>query len=94
MSFVLIDDAKVRRVLPDSKYSGEIFSELLRQGIKDATKGGLRAKSCREQRILPNYFVVSEELFTFAAETLFIYLNRKAYEKEKGKKIGKKLLSW
>jgi hypothetical protein len=40
----------------------------------DATKGGQRAKSCREQRNLPNYFVVSEELFTFAALTMIYSL--------------------
>ena len=83
MSFVLIDDAKVRRVLPDSKYSGEIFSELLRQGGNETTKLAQGAKSCREQRILPNYFVVSEELFTFAAETLFIYFKSKCVWRKK-----------
>jgi len=77
MSFVLIDDAKVRRFWPDSKEMSGFFSDLLRQGGNETTKGGLRAKSCREQRILPNYFVVSEELFTFAAETLFIYFKSK-----------------
>ena len=45
--FCLIDDAKVRRLLPDSKKLGEIFSELLRQGIIDATKLAQGAKSCR-----------------------------------------------
>jgi hypothetical protein len=61
--FCLIDDAKVRRFCPDSKNLGEIFPELLRQGIIDATKLAQGAKSCREQRILPNYFVVSKEFF-------------------------------
>jgi len=36
--FCLIDDAKVRRLLPDSKNLGEIFSELLRQPLTAATK--------------------------------------------------------
>jgi hypothetical protein len=63
MSFVLIDDAKVQRLLPDSKNLGEIFSELLRQGGNETTKLAQGAKSCREQRILPNYFVVSKEFF-------------------------------
>ena len=49
--FCLIDDAKVRRLLPDSKNLGEIFPELLRQGIIDATKLAQGAKSCRD---LPN----------------------------------------
>ena len=44
------DDAKVRRFCPDSKNLGEIFSELLRQGGNETTKGGLRAESCRETR--------------------------------------------
>ena len=48
--FCLIDDAKVRRFCPDSKNLGEIFSELLRQGGNETTKGGLRAKFCRETR--------------------------------------------
>ena len=47
MSFCLIDDAKVQRLLPDSKNLGEIFPELLRQGIIDATKLAQGAKSCR-----------------------------------------------
>ena len=41
------DDAKVQRLLPDSKNLGEIFPELLRQGIIDATKLAQGAKSCR-----------------------------------------------
>ena len=42
--FCLIDDAKVQRLLPDSK---NLFPELLRQGIIDATKLAQGAKSCR-----------------------------------------------
>ncbi len=45
--FVLIDDAKVRRLLPDSKNLGEIFPELLRQGGIGATKGVREPKYCR-----------------------------------------------
>ena len=45
--FCLIDDAKVQRLLPDSKNLGEIFPELLRQGGIGATKVVYRAKSCR-----------------------------------------------
>ena len=40
-------DAKVRRVSAISKYLGQFFSELLRRGGMDATKGGQRAKTCR-----------------------------------------------
>jgi len=50
MSFVLIDDAKVRRFWPDSKEMSGFFSDLLRQGGNETTKGGLRAKSCREDQ--------------------------------------------
>ena len=50
-------NAKVRRVLAISKYLGQIFSELLRLGGRDATKGAQRPKSCREQIYFPNYFV-------------------------------------
>ena len=39
--------AKVRRLLPDSKNLGEIFSELLRQGGHEASKAGHEATSCR-----------------------------------------------
>jgi len=61
MSFVLIDDAKVRRVLPDSKYSGEIFSELLRQCGRLATKPLQAAKRCRKER---KYVQMHRELKT------------------------------
>ena len=37
----------MRQISADSKYLGEIFSELLRQGIIDATKLAQGAKSCR-----------------------------------------------
>ena len=50
------------------------FSELLRRGGMDATKGAQRPKSCREQINIPNYFVVSKELFTFAALTMIYSL--------------------
>ena len=43
----LFATAKVQRLLPDSKNLGEIFPELLRQGIIDATKLAQGAKSCR-----------------------------------------------
>ena len=45
--FCLIDDAKVQRLLPDSKNLGEIFPELLRQGGIGATKGVREPKYCR-----------------------------------------------
>ena len=47
MFFCLIDDAKVQRVWAISKYLGQFFSELLRRGGMDATKGNQRPKSCR-----------------------------------------------
>ena len=67
-------NAKVRRVLANSKYLGQIFIELLRRDRLEATKGGQRPKSCREQINIPNYFVVSKELFTFAALTMIYSL--------------------
>ena len=67
-------NAKLRRVWVIPKYFGQIFSELLRRGGRDATKGGQRPKSCREQINIPNYFVVSKELFTFAALTMIYSL--------------------
>ncbi|MBQ5494770.1 MAG: hypothetical protein IIT76_06150, partial [Prevotella sp.] len=45
----LFATAKVRRLLPDSKKSGEIFPELLRQGGNETTKLAQGAKSCREK---------------------------------------------
>ena len=51
---LLFATAKVQRLLPDSKNLGEIFSELLRQGGNETTKGAQRPKDCREQINIPN----------------------------------------
>ena len=47
MSFVLIDIAKIRRILAYSKWLSEISPKLLRQGGNETTKAVYRAKSCR-----------------------------------------------
>ncbi len=46
--FCLIDDAKVQRLLPDSKNLGEIFPELLRHALILATKPTHAINLCRK----------------------------------------------
>ena len=48
MSFVLIDIAKVRKFLADSKKNARYLSELLRQAWCFATNRGIRGCGCRK----------------------------------------------
>ena len=56
MSFVLIDDAKVRRVSAFSKDLGENFPELLRQAWCFATDQEMKGCECRKLKELAVFF--------------------------------------
>ena len=64
--FCLIDDAKVQRLLPDSKNLGEIFPELLRHALILATKPTHAINLCRKH--LPK----SPPKFVYAEKKMYL----------------------
>ncbi len=72
----LKSDAKLRRALGISKEMHEIFSELLRRDRIEATKGGQRPKSCREQIIIPNFYrsIIKIQAIIFCILLAYLYL--------------------